>query len=173
MKPELVLPSEKYKESFLEALANESLQETSGLMSKRAHKFRDDFDGYLQFLEDLRHGKHLAEGSVAETVYWLVENNNFIGRVSIRHALNPKLTRIGGHIGYSIREDKRKKGYGSLILKLALPKAKELGIDLALLTCNKDNFASRRIIEKNGGILEDEILGDDGVPFLRFWVPTS
>lgn len=44
----------------------------------------------------------------------------------------------------------------------------ELGIERALVTCDVDNVASRRVVEKNGGVLEDEYRGK-----LRFWVPTG
>ena len=54
------------------------------------------------------------------------------------------------------------------MLRAALPLAKGLGIDPALVTCNPTNMASRLVIERNGGVLEDERLGK-----LRYWVPTS
>jgi predicted acetyltransferase len=80
--------------------------------------------------------------------------------------------RIGGHIGYEIRPTQRKRGYGKLILRLALQEARALGIDRALLTCDCTNAASRRIIEANGGMLEDELQQGDGKPSkLRFWIP--
>lgn len=45
--------------------------------------------------------------------------------------------------------------------------ARDLGIESALLTCDVTNIASRRVIETNGGILQDEYRDK-----LRFWVPT-
>jgi predicted acetyltransferase len=54
------------------------------------------------------------------------------------------------------------------MLTAALPVAQALGIDPALLTCDAPNIASRKVIEANGGVLEDK-RGDK----LRFWVPTS
>jgi predicted acetyltransferase len=54
------------------------------------------------------------------------------------------------------------------MLRAALPVARGLGIDSALLTCDVDNVASRKVIESNGGVLEDQ--RDDK---LRFWVPTG
>ena len=53
------------------------------------------------------------------------------------------------------------------MLRQALVVARELGIDPALVTCNVDNIASRLVIERNGGVLEDEREGR-----LRFWVTT-
>jgi predicted acetyltransferase len=49
-----------------------------------------------------------------------------------------------------------------------LPEAAEPGIDLALLTCDFDNIGSRRVIEANGGVLEDR----RGAR-LRYRVPTT
>src|SRR3989344_8456793 len=83
--------------------------------------------------------------------------NQYIGRLSIRHKLNDHLLKIGGHIGYDIRPSKRSRGYGTAILRLGLPKAKELRIERALLTCNENNIASLKIIEKAGGVLESKV----------------
>ncbi len=54
------------------------------------------------------------------------------------------------------------------MLRRALPVAAGLGIDSALVTCDTGNVASRRVIESDSGVLEDE-RGDK----LRFWVRTS
>ena len=52
------------------------------------------------------------------------------------------------------------------MLRQALPIARDLGIDPALITCDVGNVGSRTVIERNGGVLEDERAGK-----LRFWVP--
>ena len=54
----------------------------------------------------------------------------------------------GGHIGYDISPVYRKKGYGFQILKLALKKALEIGLKEVIVTCNINNIASKKIIEK-------------------------
>jgi predicted acetyltransferase len=54
------------------------------------------------------------------------------------------------------------------MLAAALPVARSLGIDPALLTCDEDNIASRKVIEASGGMLEDNRHGK-----LRYWVPAS
>jgi len=62
-------------------------------------------------------------------------------------------------------------GYGNKVLGLALYKAKELGINKVLLTCDSTNTASRKVIEKNGGVLQDEIIIEQDKPTkLRFWI---
>ncbi len=81
------------------------------------------------------------------------------------------LMAVGGHIGYAIRASMRGKGYGNKILELAIPEAKKLGIDRVLVTCDVTNLASRKIIEKNRGILENQVRNPEtGIDKLRFWI---
>jgi predicted acetyltransferase len=58
------------------------------------------------------------------------------------------------------------------MLGLALPHALALGLDPVMITCDAENVASRRTIERNGGILDEEF-DYDARRKLRFWVPTS
>jgi predicted acetyltransferase len=115
---------------------------------------------------------NLPAGWVPDSTYWLVDNDKTVlGRVSIRHRLTEKLTQRGGHIGYYIRPAYRCKGYGTLICKLGLEKARELGIKRALITCDKTNIASNRIIRKNGGTLENEVWDEESKEtFCRYWI---
>ena len=50
-------------------------------------------------------------------------------------------------------------------LSLSLPYLKALGNHKALITCNVDNEASRRIILSNGGVYENTIEGIE-----RYWI---
>jgi predicted acetyltransferase len=129
----------------------------------------DDPEAYIQSISQYRHVAGLPIGMVPASVYWLVDNGEFIGHVSVRHCLNTALERRGGHIGYAVRPSKQGHGYGSEILKRVLPFVQALGIQRALLTCDKDNVASRTIIEKNGGVPADEI-EVNGKAVLRFWI---
>jgi len=91
--------------------------------------------------------------------------------VRVRQQLTEHLLQIGGHIGYDIRPSKWGKGYGNKILALGLQKAKEMGIEKVRITCDVDNVASRKIIEKNGGVLDSEIPNPEtGVNKARFWI---
>lgn len=75
----------------------------------------------------------------------------------------------GGHIGDGIRPNERGKGLATKMIALALDECRKLGICEVLMCCDKSNIASARTIEKNGGVLENEVL-DDGVPVLRYWI---
>jgi len=97
-----------------------------------------------------------------------VEGDEYLGRLAIRHRLTPHLLEYGGHIGYDIRPSARRRGHATAMLGASLPWARELGIDPVLVTCDNDNVGSRKVIEGNGGVLEDR----RGVK-LRFWVPAS
>ena len=87
----------------------------------------------------------------------LVKGDEYVGRHSIRQGLNDSRRRVGGHVGDDIRASRRRRGYGTEILRLELTKAQRLGLTRVVLTCHKDNVGSRRIIERNGGQWEDAV----------------
>lgn len=98
------------------------------------------------------------------TYFWIVEDEDFLGYLAIRHRLNDFLLDQGGHIGYGVRPSRRREGHASRALVLALGEAQHLGIDRALVTCDHDNLPSRLTIERAGGRFEDR----RGVK-LRYW----
>lgn len=105
------------------------------------------------------------------SIHWLLEDDEFIGEVSIRHELNEWLLREGGHIGYGIRPSRQGRGYGRLILALALEECRGLGIERALITCDDEIIASARVIEANGGELDNVIADLAGRGRLRrYWI---
>ena len=97
-------------------------------------------------------------------------DSKIVGTINIRYKLNDYLLRIGGHIGYGIRPSERCKGYATKMLALALEKCRELGIDKALVTCDKDNLGSAKTIINNGGVLENEYTESDGNIVQRYWI---
>ncbi len=107
-------------------------------------------------------------GWVTATNLWYIDGDEFLGRLSIRHQLTPWLRDYGGHVGYDVKPSARRRGHATAMLQQALPWCRDLGIDPVLVTCDVDNVASRRVIEKAGGQFEDRRDGK-----LRFWVPAS
>lgn len=131
----------------------------------------EDVDGFIRRLIEYGQGLNLKPGHVPVSFYWLVRGRRIIGRSGMRHRLSPSLEIEGGHIGYDIRPSERRKGYGTLILKLMLEKAREFGLSRVLVTCDTDNVASARIIEKNGGIFSGEGTSElTGKPVSRYWI---
>jgi predicted acetyltransferase len=63
---------------------------------------------------------------------------------------------LGGNIGYAVSSEFRGRGYGSTLLRELLLKADEMGVTERILTVEKYNYSSRRVIEKNGGVMFDE-----------------
>lgn len=124
------------------------------------------FTSYL--LADRLPGTPRPESFVPCTVLWIVEGETYVGRISLRHRLNDALYVWGGHIGYGVRPSARGRGAATAALAQMLPIAAQLGIDLALVTCDVDNEPSRRTIERNGGVYEDTRAGKR-----RYWVPTT
>ncbi len=105
---------------------------------------------------------------VPETARWRVVEGEYVGRITIRHHLTPALLRKGGNIGYEVRPSARGRGHATAMLAAALPIAAALGIERARIDCDVANGASRRVIEKNGGLFENEDAGS-----LYFWIPTG
>ena len=162
---ELIVPEEIYLPSYLEAYDEYAAHAVKHFAFDNPRTC-DVFQKY----DDYRQERNLRPDRVGADYYWLVddEQDYFIGEVAIRHRLNDALNLRGGHIGYVIRYNEWGKGYGTLMLKLALDKAKERGLDKVLITCNDSNTASARVMEKNGCILEN-VIDVEGQPVRRYW----
>lgn len=165
----LVEPSLELKEQFF-AFAQD--RNASGEKNEGFAKALDDFPAYVQKFADYRKGLNLPPGWVPDSTCWLIdEDRTILGWVNVRHKLTEKLTHRGGHIGYHIRPSARRKGYGTLICRLALDKARHLGIKRVLITCAVDNIASNRIILENGGVLENEVWDEESKETIRrYWI---
>lgn len=132
------------------------------------------FPDYLARLDDVRQGIGLPRGHVRNLQLYGFAGGTLVGRLSIRLELKGTLVTLGGHIGYQVLEGHRRRGYGTEMLRQALPMCAELGLDPVLITCDLDNVASRKIIEANGGVYEKTV--DSArlrAPKLRYWVQTD
>ena len=128
---------------------------------------------YLQRLAEHSRGENLPADRVPSTILFAFDGARIVGRVTIRHALNESLARVGGHIGYIVVPEFRRRGYATEMLRQSLTIAREqFGLARVLLTCDDDNVGSRRTIEKNGGVLENIVTGLDGRPKRRYWIAT-
>ncbi len=132
---------------------------------------KEDFTSLVKLSADRAKGVNLPDGFVPDSTFWLVRGERILGTVNLRHELTDYLRHSGGHIGYTIRPSQRGKGLATVMLKLTLEKACSMGIGRALVTCDKENIGSARVVQKNGGLLESEGLDPtDGKIMQRYWI---
>lgn len=92
---------------------------------------------------------------------------------SLKFELTDFLRNFGGHIGYAVRPSARRRGLATQILRQGLTLAAQFGFTQVLCVCDADNYASERVIRKNGGVLENILYDpDEQVDVKRYWVST-
>ena len=108
---------------------------------------------------------------IDQYIYVRESDNKIVGVIQIRYDLNDYFNNFAGHIGYSVCPSERKKGYATQMLKLVLPKCKELGLDKILITCLPDNVGSKKVIMNNGGVYESTVYDESHDRYLeRYWI---
>jgi predicted acetyltransferase len=172
-------PTEIARSSFLEAIGEFQAEGRCGpgddsLIGRDFREFGDRWSTDAGFATYLERGKALAleetvrgTGWVPCSTWWWLDGTTFLGRISLRHRLNESLVNVGGHIGYDVRPSARRKGHATAMLRAVLPRAKAMGIQRALLTCDDDNVGSIGVIEGCHGQLEDVRRGKR-----RYWIAT-
>lgn len=116
----------------------------------------EQYKDWLVEQDDWSRGINLPKGYVPQIIYWFLIDNIPVGIGKIRMSLNDHSRIVGGNIGYAIGMPYRGKGFATIFLRMLLEKANELGVSEKLLTVEKYNPASRKVIEKNGGIMVNE-----------------
>ena len=178
--PDLLPPDPRVRRSFAAAMAefraegrgtDDDRSVIGRYLRERTAAWSTD-EAFADFTDEIRAQRLEAtprpDGFVPDTELWLIDGDEFLGRIGIRHRLTPFLLEVGGHIGYDVRPSARRRGHATAMLRDALIVARDLGIERALLTCDAGNTASRAVIEGAGGVFEDEREGK-----LRFWVATA
>ena len=151
-----------YRAEFLRA--GDSLDGTAAL--DRAESFAEWFSA----VEDNRRAESVRSGMVPATSF-LAEDaaSSLVGMIQLRHCLNDYLLHFGGHIGYSVRPSRRRRGYATRMLAAALEVCRELGLSRVMIACDSENAASARTIERCGGVMENEV-PEDGRLTRRYWI---
>ena len=161
------LPASKvmeFRQAFLSA------GECSINGSRGLHHY-EKYEDWLWLVNECSKPDNTALGVQASTYFAVRADGVVVGCIELRHALNEALAVIGGHIGFSVIPEERRKGYATEMLKLVLTMAKKTGMDKVLLTCDTDNVASCKTVEKGGGKKEQEapfVL--DGEQYYKYWI---
>ncbi|MBO5167442.1 MAG: GNAT family N-acetyltransferase [Lachnospiraceae bacterium] len=156
----LVFPNISYKEKAI-AYINEFYEHNSDINGSGAlDRFLNE-STYEEWLKKVLADMDIAnveKPKVPAITYFYVreEDDKIIGMVNIRLALNDFLREEGGHIGYSIRPTERQKHYATDMLKEALKVCETIGIHEVLVTCDKSNIASAKVIQNCRGELDAE-----------------
>lgn len=95
----------------------------------------------------------------SQDLFFLLSGDALLGAVSIRYRCDP----VDGHAGFGIRPSRRRQGYGSKLLRLALPVLRDYGIDPAVVSCDRENIASARVIQSAGGVFVQEVPDGDKI----------
>lgn len=151
-----VVPSMEYMEKGIDYI-QEHINVGSHINgSGGLDKYLDNYQGWLEKLNQDRMCIPNEQRVPAETYYLVNEQDKIIGMINIRLCLNERLMKCGGHIGYGIRPSERNKGYNKINLYLALLRCQQLGIQEVILDCDSINLASSRTMEALGGVRIDE-----------------
>ena len=151
---------EDYKNEFI--TNNEIIQGAANMAALSISK-------WVQFAENTKYKETVTPGFVTAHTFFALDNNKIVGIINARHELNDYLLNFGGHIGYSVRKSERRKGYGKKMLNYTSEFLFSLGLEKILITCDKNNIASKRTIESCGGILENEVV-EKSRTTLRYWI---
>lgn len=123
----------------------------------------DDFGAYVARVDALAAGGTWSDRGVPGSFFLAEEEGRIVGRLSLRHELNDHLRRLGGHVGYCVLPAFRRRGLAKAMLREGLDRLRAVGVETALVTCDDDNMASRRVIESQGGRFIGLFEGERGI----------
>lgn len=168
----LIEPSMAYEEQ-IQSYRNEFLENNDSMDGTSFLREYTSVPEWLTFIERNHHEETVTEGLVVATELLAVRTSDdkLVGMIDIRHTLNDYLLKFGGHIGYSVRRSEWNQGYAKEMLRQSLVFCQKLGLEKVLVTCDKTNPASAKVIQFNGGILENELVDEsDGEIVQRYWI---
>jgi predicted acetyltransferase len=160
----LVVPELDYLPDYKEALLKDWSPDNVRLLAatkEQLKKIEENPQAFVHSLTDLEAKGPpitLPDGSLVPRLpgfrRWLWDNG-FCGSFGFRYQSGGSTlpAHCLGHIGYSIVPWKKDRGYATKGLALLLEQVRGFGLEYVEITTDLDNFASQRVIEKNGGVL--------------------
>ena len=168
----LVAPSANFS-AQIASYRQEFLDEGGSMDGTGSLRSTPDPADWLAQVEALRCEETTPVNWVPSTQFLGVRpsDGRVVGMLQIRHRFNEFLEKFGGNIGYSVRPSERRKGFAAQMLRLCLPRCRELGLTRVLVTCLRENEASRRTILANGGVYESTVYEPrEGEHLERYWI---
>jgi predicted acetyltransferase len=149
---ELVAPSEKWVEPILAACRHPlSAHEAPALAETSRRQL-------LEFLRACPGGHQQAQAArkhVPEYHFWMRDAGNpqlpMAGGIGLRIGNTYDTAMYSGHIGYHVYPPARGRHFAERACRLLFPLARRHEINPLWITCNPDNYASRRTCERLGG----------------------
>ena len=180
---ELIRPRREHLAGYLDALRRGWSPDTTreGIDQEAIDRVVSDPDRVLALMDDREAAGGpiaLPDGSTVPRLPGLTRwmwDGEFAGSINLRW--RPGTTDLPptclGHIGYAVVPWKRGRGYATAALRAMLPIAAAEGLPFVEITTDLGNIASRRVIEANGGVLQEQFTKLDsagGGQALRFQV---
>jgi len=167
---QLIEPSESLRDEYI-GFVNEIHEAGDPYIANEWEEVHRDFSAFVRRLRNHALGVDLPEGWIPASSYWLVRQGRVVGACGLRHALTEFLRDFGGHVTYGVRPSERRKGYATFMLRAMMNKAKTMGMDRVLLTCDARNVTSAKVIMKCGGLLDSESFSPAaGRVTRRYWI---
>lgn len=101
-----------------------------------------------------------GDGTIYNATYYLFDmmvGGQRAGYIRLRVDDTWFIQTYQGHIGYAVEPEFRGHHYSERACRLILPLAKTHGLNTIWITCNPDNIASRRNIERLGATLVEVV----------------
>ncbi len=161
MQLKLILPTKKYEKSYNSLIKEAYNYGDYKEMGNSLIRDNETFNSMLKRVNNRRFGKNIVKCDVPSTIYWIIHKNEIVGTIDLRHKLNKSYLEKYGHVAYYIKPSKRNNKIATNALKIALNKYKKMYAKKILITCYDDNIFSKKVIIKNGGILNDKVIDND------------
>ncbi|MFA0055632.1 GNAT family N-acetyltransferase [Vibrio echinoideorum] len=108
----------------------------------------DSSDAYLKRRVAYSRGEELPEGWTPASTYFCIDSGQILGVVRVRHGTSEYIHNVIGHIGYETLPQARGRGIASHMLSWV---QRYVLVESAIITCDCNNVASQKVIEKCGG----------------------
>lgn len=146
--PKIIKPKEKFLLSYFEACKESWDFVHDRYILHAPDKFEDWKNTIFHNYTDNENGINLPKGYVSSTTFWIVDGDDYVGTINLRHKLTPFLATYGGHAGLMIRLSRRGQGYGKFAVNFILKEAHKIIPPPLLITCQETNQKSIQLFEK-------------------------